>query len=440
MKMKSVWMGLVCLAGAAFAAPVDDIGALSVVGSEIRGENGQPAQLMGMSFYHGQHKAGRDFVKRSVIQHLAQDWRSSVVRIPMMWETEGGPYGGQGYSTDPVGSVKMVDSVVQAAIDVGIYVLVDWHEVNMINHQTQAVAFFTDIAQRWGTHKNVIYEVFNEPTSSSWSEIKTYAAAVIQAIRQHDPDNLIVVGTREWSQQVVEAADDPLKDQSGNLLPNVAYSLHFYASDNDHQKLRDRADSAMNKGIALFATEWGNSGSSGGGSLNTGYMDTFMNWMLSHKLSWCNWSLSDIPETSAALRNGYWNADGLISHSISTDGGWPDGDLSASGVFVRNKILANRPAYQPPGQSATIPNQTLRSLKCNVVRSGGDLEIRIRGEHSWETMQLLNMKGVIIATIRWTRGQEVARISGQSGFHGLGMLRAKDIDGRMATTSFAVVQ
>ena len=42
---------------------------------------------------------------------------------------------------------------------------------------------------------NIIYEIYNEPLDISWSEtVKPYAISVITAIREIDPDNLIVVG------------------------------------------------------------------------------------------------------------------------------------------------------------------------------------------------------------------------------------------------------
>jgi endoglucanase len=222
---------------------------------------------------------------------------------------------------------------------------------------------------------------------------------VINAIRLKDPDNLIVVGTREWSQQVVEAANDPIKDGSGNKMPNVAYSLHYYASDNDHQKLMARADSAMDKGIALFATEWGNSLSSGGGSLDMGRVNTFMNWNLSKKLSWCNWSLSDIPEVSAALKNGTWNGQGLISHVISTDGDWSDSDLSESGKFVRNTILANRPAYTPPGSSKVLlpKDQMNKGIQWNRMENG--YRIHLPQGNNYSSVELVNSNGRIVSRV-----------------------------------------
>jgi len=44
-----------------------------------------------------------------------------------------------------------------------VYVIIDWHEENADSHQQEAVAFFTEMAQTWGSYPNVIYEPFNEP-------------------------------------------------------------------------------------------------------------------------------------------------------------------------------------------------------------------------------------------------------------------------------------
>jgi hypothetical protein len=62
--------------------------------------------------------------------------------------------------------------------------------------QEEAVAFFTEMAKEYGERPHVIYEIFNEPDKdATWQEVKDYAKAVIGAIRQHDPDNLVIVGS-----------------------------------------------------------------------------------------------------------------------------------------------------------------------------------------------------------------------------------------------------
>ena len=69
------------------------------------------------------------------------------------------------------------------------------------------------------------YEICNEPKNgTSWKEIKSYAKSVISTIRENDKKAVIVVGTPTWSQDVDQAAADPIKGE------NLMYALHFYAA------------------------------------------------------------------------------------------------------------------------------------------------------------------------------------------------------------------
>ena len=88
--------------------------------------------------------------------------------------------------------------------------IVDWHAHEAQNNQAQAVAFFSDLARRYGHLPNVIWEPYNEPLQVSWTGvIKPYHQAVVSAIRAADPDNIIVLGTPTWSQDVDVAAAEP---------------------------------------------------------------------------------------------------------------------------------------------------------------------------------------------------------------------------------------
>ncbi len=91
------------------------------------------------------------------------------------------------------------------------------------------------IAEKYGDKPNIIYEIYNEPMQISWqNDVKPYSEEIIKTIREIDPDNLIIVGTTTWSQDVDIASLDPLK------FNNIVYSLHFYASSHK-QDLRNKA-------------------------------------------------------------------------------------------------------------------------------------------------------------------------------------------------------
>jgi len=201
-------------------------------------------------------------------------------------------------------------------------VIIDWHSHHAEDHQAEAVAFFTEMAQTYGNQNNVIYEIYNEPLQVDWSTtIKPYAEAVIAAIRAVDPDNLIVVATPTWSQDVDKAAADPITGYS-----NIANTLHFYAGTHK-QRLRDPAEQAMNAGIALMVTEWGTVYASGDGAVDTAKTIAWVSWMKQFNLTHLNCSVNDKVEGASILRPG-----------ASSNGNWSASDLTASGQFVRDIV------------------------------------------------------------------------------------------------------
>ncbi len=299
--------------------PVETHGRLRVDGNRIVGEHGRPVQLMGMSLYWsiwGPQK----YYNADVVKWLVDDWKVDLVRASMAVEiNQQGE--NKGWLHNRENQERMVKTVIEAAIKNGIYVLVDWHTHHV--HTEAAKEFFGHMAEKYGRYPNVIWETFNEPVRQSWPEIAEFTREVTSVIRPHS-GNLIIAGTRNWSQFVDEAADDPLPDE------NTAYSLHFYAGTHGSE-LREKGDYALSKGIALFITEWGTSRADGGrdGTIYPDETREWINWALERDISMANWSLADLRESSAALNGG-----------ASVRGGWdPETDLSPSGRLLRDYII-----------------------------------------------------------------------------------------------------
>ncbi|WP_428328959.1 glycoside hydrolase family 5 protein [Mucilaginibacter sp.] len=235
---------------AAFAqqtpTPVLVNGALRVDGSRIVNKNGTAPQLRGISFSWSLWQ-GRKYYNPAVVNWLASDFKASIIRASMGVQPD------HGYLQEPALQKQLIVNVVDQAIKDGIYVLIDWHDHHGNIHTEQSKAFFAEMAHRYTGVPNVIYEIWNEPEAIGWDTIKNYAVQVITEIRKYDPDNLIVVGSPKWDQDVDVAAADPITG-----FKNIAYSFHFYASDPYHQeKLRVKADIAIKKGLPLIVTEWG---------------------------------------------------------------------------------------------------------------------------------------------------------------------------------------
>ncbi len=292
---------------------VEQHGFLSVQGNQIVDKNKQPIQLRGMSLFWSHWSSA--FWNKNVVTTLKTDWKSTVVRAAMSVE-EGG------YLTNPQAEKDRVKLIVDQAVSLGIYVIIDWHDHNANLHPESAVAFFSEMATLYANTPNVIFEVFNEPINQSWEQVKSYAETVIAAIRAKGAKNLVIVGSPLWSQRVDLAADNPVRDN------NVAYTLHFYAATHK-QDLRDKATYALNKGLALFVTEFGVCDASGNGAIDLAETDLWMAFMDKYKISWANWSVNDKAESASALKPG-----------ANVNGGWSTADLTVSGDYVRKKIMA----------------------------------------------------------------------------------------------------
>lgn len=298
--------------------PVATYGQLRVEGNRIKGNNGQNVQLRGMSLFWSQWMG--QYYNAQAVQWLKDDFHSTVVRAAMGVESGG-------YLENPAQEKAKVIAVADAAIAQGLYVIIDWHDHNAQNHTEQAKAFFGEMAQKYGNSPNVIYEIFNEPLDVSWSGvIKPYAEAVIAEIRKYDSDNIIVCGTPFYSQKVNEAADNPITTST-----NIAYTLHYYAATHK-QYLRDVAAQALSKNIALMVTEMGTCEASGSGYLDEAESRAWWSFLDQNAITWCNWSVADKEETASALKPG----------SAGT-GGWPESNLTGSGILVRNELRAKNP-------------------------------------------------------------------------------------------------
>ena len=296
--------------------PVDIHGKLSVAGNKIVDESGATVSFAGNSFFWSNNGwGGEDYYTADVVSWLKDDWGSTIVRAAMGVEDSGG------YLSDSSNKDK-VKTVVDAAISEGLYVIIDWHSHHAENYTSQAVEFFQEMATLYGNHPNVIYEVYNEPIYSSWSgDIKPYAETVIAAIRAIDSDNLIIVGTPTWSQDVDIASNDPITSST-----NIAYTLHFYAGTH-FDSLRAKAQTALNNGIALMVTEWGSVNANGDGGVNYSSTEAWMTFLKENEISHLNWSVNDKAEGASILNSG-----------ASSNGGWSDSNLTESGTYIKSII------------------------------------------------------------------------------------------------------
>ena len=292
-------------------SPVAINGKLQVNGTQLCNQNGEALMLRGASF--GWHNLWPRFYNKKAVAWLATDWKCNVVRASMGVGLD------DSYLENPEYALKCMTNVIDGAIKQGIYVLIDFHSHKL--HTAEAKIFFSQMATKYKDAPNVIYEIWNEPDYYTWPEVKAYSEELIKTIRAIDPDNIILVGSPHWDQDIHLVAEDPIKGQS-----NLMYTMHFYAGTHK-QWLRDRTDAAMAKGIPIFVSECAGMEATGDGPVDEVEWKAFLDWMEAQKISWIVWSVSDKNETCS-----------MLLPRASAEGNWTDDLIKPWGKISRESI------------------------------------------------------------------------------------------------------
>lgn len=338
--------------------PVSYYGALHTSGGKIIGsKNNEEAVLRGMSLFWSD-ATGIPYYNKNVISWAAENLPMDVFRFAMgitYYDSDGGTQNAldksYSYAGTPDGYKGIIDQMVQAAIENDIYIILDWHSHRADSEQSIAKDFFKEMAAKYKDVPNVIYEIFNEPVNQGWSQIQSYANAVIPGIRA-STENLVLVGTPSWSQ---------MTQYGGINQTNVGYVLHFYAGTHGVGTYGGRATEAKNAGSPVFITEWGTTNADGAGSPSSGSTQEWMDFMDKNNISNCNWSLRAVGSQYAT--------DGKKETSALFDGG-SDGDLNTIGKLNSASYSESGKLVQPYLQKhkrdwASMLAKTLKSGACS---------------------------------------------------------------------------
>ena len=290
-------------------------GRLHVKGTKLVDKKGHEVQLRGVSTH------GLSWYPQSVndkcFAQLHDKWGANVVRLAMYTEEYNGYCSGDAKNRSDL--KKLIKKGVRLAKKHKMYVIVDWHilsDGNPNSHKKEAKAFFREMSREFKGYNNVIYEICNEPNNgTSWKEIKSYARSVISTIRKNDKKAVIVVGTPTWSQDVDQAAADPIKGD------NIMYALHFYAATHKAD-LRNKMTAAINKGLPVFVTEYGICDASGNGAIDKKEADRWVQTMDEYGVSYIAWNLSNKQESSSIIKSSCSKVSGFKKSELSDEGKW----------------------------------------------------------------------------------------------------------------------
>lgn len=294
--------------GEAGASGMEDCGStvtadfpwLHVDGNQIKNEDGDIVVLRGVStidvgstdHYEGGLRAMIDRVtNRCDDQGNSPGWYPTVIRLaiyPADSADTDSPY------TYQAGSDEFYETLLRPAVERvkerGAYAIVDWHYIGDTSaHRETTEDFWRTIAPKFANDPNVIFELFNEPVNRSggWPSVKEDMQTWYDIVREAAPENLVLVGTPSWCQQLVETATSPLDGT------NIAYVAHIYPMHFSWQSTLRGIETA-NAVHPVFLTEWGYEAGSNAivDSDQANYGEPYKAWVEEQGMSTVAWCAS----------------------------------------------------------------------------------------------------------------------------------------------------
>ena len=282
-----------------------DWGSLKLVGNQLSNKNGDPIQLKGWSTYSLNYK-GSCYGEEQWT--LMKQYGANIVRLAMPIDDSND---GGSYLAKPDYFKSLIKQSIEEIEKLDMYCIVDWHIQKHSEDESgdpndyidESKDFFGEISKYCAEngYDNVLYEICNEPTCG-WQKIKSYAEEVAHVITDNQPDAIIIVGTDQWSQKIMEPVSNPIDSL---YKKNVMYSFHYDACSH-YNFLGDFR--AAQRNIPVFVSEW--SAFSFGG--DSQFCKSNADEMLSdcdnkaaapQVVSWCLWNWSGVNESSSFFEN-----------------------------------------------------------------------------------------------------------------------------------------
>ena len=270
-------------------------GWLKVSGKNIVNSKNQVVQLHGISSHGIQWF--KELYTYENLKNLKDNWKINTFRVAMYTNPKENGY--IMYNNLKEDVIEIVDY----AIKLDMYVIIDWHilnDNNPLEYKDEAIDFFDEISKKYRNKPNVIFEICNEPNGfTKWQEnIKPYAEEVIKTIRKNSKKSLIIVGIPEWCKDLDSVLESPLD------FENIIYSVHFYAGT-DGEKLREKIDKFRKNNFAVFVSECGITDATGNGKIYEDEFRKWINYLNDNNISWIFWQFSNKDESSSVISEDY---------------------------------------------------------------------------------------------------------------------------------------
>lgn len=226
------------------------LSALKVVGNEvITKENGHPIRFRGVSLCSLAWHSPLEQIKE--VTDVNNGWHANILRLPVQArEWDRGSH--QSYIRN------RLEPAIKLCIAKNVYCIIDWHLIaawDSAETDEKVREFWKMVAPLYADNSNIIYEIFNEPTTpkartrENWLKWRERAQTWVDYIRSLAPETILLVGSPHWDQMTSFADELPFKGE------NIAYVTHVYPQwkpESWDQLFGKAADS-----VPMMITEWG---------------------------------------------------------------------------------------------------------------------------------------------------------------------------------------
>ena len=221
----------------------------------------------------------------------AQGWYAHVVRLAVYPDAIDQT---AGWNANPDAYFNTyLNPAINECVARQIYCIIDWHYITDYSSgavNTATTNFWNYVAPRYANTPNVIFELYNEPTTpNNWSTWKSTAQPWVNLIRAAAPNNIILIGSPQWSQTTNNAASSPF---SGS---NLMYVVHIYPQHGGQSTWDSWVGNTSNT-VPYFITEygWQNGGGNPTSGTTSGFGVPFENYLDSKGLSSTAWVFDTI--------------------------------------------------------------------------------------------------------------------------------------------------
>jgi endoglucanase len=218
-------------------------------GNTFTNKTGEAISLHGVSLCSLEWHAPLEQIKE--VSDVNTGWHPNILRLPV-----------QVREWDRIGEDAYIrgrlDPAVKLCRENGVYCIIDWHLIaawdDPVSDQ-RLRDFWRKIAPIYANDPNIIYEIFNEPTTpkqrvrENWLKWRDKAQSWVDFIRTMAPETILLVGSPHWDQMTSFAVEDPIEGS------NIGYVTHVYPNYKPHTW--DKLFGIAAATIPMMITEWG---------------------------------------------------------------------------------------------------------------------------------------------------------------------------------------